>query len=61
MTLSSHKGKWDVSKAAHLLRRTLYGPSPDMMIRASESGMERVVDMLLRDIDIPPGWAEENM
>ncbi len=53
MTLVPYSGKWDVNRAAHLLRRTLYGPSPDMFQRSVSMGLEKTIDHLLRDVQAP--------
>jgi uncharacterized protein (DUF1800 family) len=42
----SSRDLWDVTKAAHLLRRTGFGPLPAEITRAVQAGPERAVDAL---------------
>ncbi len=54
MTITPYSGKWDYYRAAHLLRRTLYGPSPDLIQRSVSMGLEKSLDYLFREVQ-PPG------
>jgi len=48
-----YDGPWTAEQAAHLLRRTTYGPSKSMIDTAVENGMEWTVNHLLRDMALP--------
>lgn len=51
--LPVYTGTWEYRQAAHLLRRCLFGPTPDQIKWAVEQGLEATVDKLLDDIDLP--------
>ena len=53
MALEKYTGVWDFSKAAHLLRRTTYGPSLDTIRKIEGTGMDGALDLLLDDISLP--------
>ena len=51
--LSPYSGTWDKERAAHLLRRTLYGPLLEEIKAAEKAGLQATVDLLLQDAKIP--------
>ncbi|CAH1001331.1 hypothetical protein LEM8419_02232 [Neolewinella maritima] len=51
--MSRYSGTWDREKAAHLLRRTLYGPLLEEIKTAQRAGLDATVDLLLKDASIP--------
>ncbi len=52
--LDTYSGEWNYEKAAHLLRRTMFGASHDQIKEAVAAGMEATVDLLLTVSDAPP-------
>ena len=54
--LAPYEGAWTVAEARHLLRRTIYGPSPRMVAEARSLGLEGTLDLLLapRPAPLPP-------
>ena len=53
MTLSKYSGEWDYSKAAHLLRRTTYGPSMEEIKQIEDLGLDAALDLILSDQPMP--------
>jgi uncharacterized protein (DUF1800 family) len=51
--LNSFTGPWTNREAAHLLRRTVAGADFDMIQKATEMGMDALLDTLLSDIPLP--------
>lgn len=51
--LSPYEGEWGKAQAAHLLRRTLFGPNLGQIKEAVENGMDWTVDKLLEEIELP--------
>lgn len=54
---------WDDRRAAHLLRRTIFGPTPSEIDDAVRSGPEAVVEALLEDKrlpDPPDTWVNQD-
>jgi uncharacterized protein (DUF1800 family) len=47
LSLAPYSGPWTKNEAAHLLRRTLFGPTFQQINSASEQGMDLSVDTLL--------------
>lgn len=48
-SLDPFDGTFDTSQAAHLLRRTMYGPTGDDIEMATSQGLEATLDMLLEE------------
>lgn len=61
--IPSAEQPWDEHRAAHLLRRTLIGPTPREIAEAVQSTPEAVVDRLLEMPFLPPNppgsWVQE--
>ena len=51
--LSPYTGSWDFAHAAHLLRRTLFGPKAEEIEEALANGLSQTLDRLLTD-EAPP-------
>lgn len=47
MALTPFSGTWDADKAAHLLRRTLFGPTYKQIQQATNDGLSVTIDKLL--------------
>ena len=47
--LTVYTGVWTEREAAHLLRRTIFGPTREQIIQAAENGMAATVAALLQD------------
>lgn len=62
--IPSAEQPWNEQRAAHLLRRTLIGPTPDEIAEAVQSTPEAVVDRLLAMPFLPPNppaaWVGED-
>lgn len=52
--LEPFSGLWDFEKAAHLLRRTTFGPTYPQMNQAVTAGLEATVDQLFENTPLPP-------
>ncbi|PPK87518.1 uncharacterized protein DUF1800 [Neolewinella xylanilytica] len=48
-----YSGPWDRETAAHLLRRTTYGPRIDEINKAVKDGLEKTLDIVLGDYEVP--------
>ncbi len=53
-TLTPYSGPWNFNLAAHLLRRTTFGPSKSMMDTAVNDGLALTIDKLFTPITTPP-------
>ncbi len=51
--MSRYSGPWDREAAAHLLRRTVYGPRLDEINKAHQDGLDKTLDLLLGNYAIP--------
>ncbi|MBB4079014.1 uncharacterized protein (DUF1800 family) [Lewinella aquimaris] len=51
--ISPYTGAWDLEKAAHLLRRTVLGPSLKEIKTAQQAGLSATLDLLLKSAPIP--------
>lgn len=51
--LTPYAGPWDRSRAAHLVRRTMFGCTPADLEQALAGSLEQAVDGLLRDTPAP--------
>ena len=51
--LQPYSGEWNIGKAAHLLRRTTFGPTRDEILDAASEGMYNVVNRLLEARPLP--------
>lgn len=51
--LSPYTGPWTFEQAAHLLRRTTFGPTLDLIRSATQMGMEAVLDELFAEKPLP--------
>lgn len=51
--LTPYTGEWTFEKAAHLLRRTTFGPTRKLIKNAVEMGREAVLDQLFADAPFP--------
>ena len=52
-TLNPYTGDWTFEHAAHLLRRTTYGPNRTEINNAVSKGLNATVNELLRDVPMP--------
>ncbi len=52
-TLTPYSGTWSYDQAAHLLRRTTFGPSYASIKEAVSKGMNATIDQLLNDLPLP--------
>ncbi|MEZ4992734.1 MAG: DUF1800 domain-containing protein [Saprospiraceae bacterium] len=51
--LTPYTGPWTFEQAAHLLRRTTFGPSLELISSAVDMGMEAVIEELFADKPLP--------
>lgn len=51
--LSPYTGPFGFEQAAHLLRRTTFGPSYDMIVKAASAGLDTILAELLADKPLP--------
>lgn len=51
--LEPYTGPWEYEQAAHLLKRTTFGPTYAQMKAAADSSMEEMVNTLLSDLPLP--------
>ena len=51
--IGPYQGEWDRTTALHLLRRTTFGPTLDMVAQATELGLEATIAELLTDRPLP--------
>ncbi|MGB3799352.1 MAG: DUF1800 family protein [Lewinella sp.] len=49
-----YSGPWDRDAAAHLLRRTTYGPRIDEINKAKKDGLDKTLDIVLGSYETPP-------
>lgn len=54
LSLDPYTGSWTAEEAAHLLRRTLFGPTLTQILQAQSLGMSAAVDDLLQLVATPP-------
>jgi uncharacterized protein (DUF1800 family) len=54
LSLAPYTGSWTKTQAAHLLRRTLFGPTFHQIQQTVTLGMNTSVDTLLNLVDTPP-------
>lgn len=47
MAIKTYTGTWDENKAAHLLRRTLFGPTYKQIKEAESLGLKAIIDSIL--------------
>ncbi|MBX2815665.1 MAG: DUF1800 domain-containing protein [Saprospiraceae bacterium] len=52
-SLAPYSGEWTIVHAAHLLRRTTYGSTPDDINLVAQMGMESAMEQLLSDAPLP--------
>ena len=52
-TLDPYSGPWETEQAAHLLRRTMIGPSRQQIAWAVDNGMQATIEKLLEDQPLP--------
>lgn len=52
-SLEPYTGTFEVSQAAHLLRRAMFGPTRTQIIQATDAGLEETLDSLFADQDLP--------
>lgn len=52
-SLNPYQGEWTFDQAAHLLRRTTFGPTPAQMKQAVKDGLETTVAKLLAEQPLP--------
>lgn len=52
-SLTPHQGEWSADLAAHLLRRTTYGPTADEVRSVVDMGLEASLKVLLEDLPSP--------
>jgi len=53
-TLSPYTGPWDTAQAAHLLRRTTFGPNPTQIRQAVTDGLSATIGALFAPQPLPP-------
>lgn len=61
--LAPYQGNWDLSTAAHLLKRTTFGPTFQEIKTVQEMGLSKAVEMLLAEAplpDPPVNFSDEN-
>jgi uncharacterized protein (DUF1800 family) len=51
--LEAYTGNWTHTEAAHLLRRSIFGPTREQVLQAVEYGMETTIDHLLSEQNEP--------
>lgn len=51
--LSPYLGAWNYAQAAHLLRRSMFGPTHQDIKDAVESGLEATLDLLFEEQELP--------
>jgi hypothetical protein len=51
--LEPYSGDWTEVQAAHLLRRTIIGPSYENINQITQLGLDNAIDLLLADISLP--------
>ena len=51
--LEPFSGSWTKEQAAHLLRRTMYGPNFQQINQAADAGLEATLDLLFADTGLP--------
>lgn len=63
MPLAPYLGSWGQNEAAHLLRRTLFGPTLQQINEAASNGMDVTVDLILSTplLDEPLAFLPEEM
>lgn len=55
MSLQKYSGEWTFDKAAHLLRRTTFGPTREVIELSVQAGMDATIEQLLAELDpVPP-------
>lgn len=52
-TLAPYTGTWGQEQAAHLLRRTMFGPTHAQIKDATEKGLDATIDLLFKDLPLP--------
>jgi len=52
-SLNPYQGEWTLTQAAHLLRRTTFGPTPAQMNQAVMDGLDATVAKLLSEQPLP--------
>ncbi|MEL6659196.1 MAG: DUF1800 family protein [Bacteroidota bacterium] len=52
-TLTPYAGEWTTAQAAHLLRRTIFGPTPTQIKRAVSEGLGVTIGQLFADQPLP--------
>ena len=52
-SISPYSGTWNKATAAHLLRRTVYGPRLDEIEKAQRDGLDRTLDLILGNLTVP--------
>ncbi|MEL7247597.1 MAG: DUF1800 domain-containing protein [Bacteroidota bacterium] len=52
-TLAPYAGEWTTAQAAHLLRRTIFGPTPTQIKRAVSEGLGVTIGQLFADQPLP--------
>lgn len=53
MITDKYSGEWTSKQAAHLLRRTIYGPTLEQIDQVVNLGMDATLDLLLTDLPQP--------
>lgn len=53
LSLEKYTGTWDKYRARHLLSRTLFGYSKELLQESIEMGLDESLSQLLSDIDLP--------
>jgi len=53
LSLTTFSGEWTSARAAHLLRRTMFGPKKEEIERATELGLSGTIDLLFEEKPLP--------
>ena len=51
--LSPYSGEWNFAQAAHLLRRTTFGPNLSQIHQVQQQGLEATIAQLMADVPLP--------
>ena len=51
--LEPYDGPWELSQAAHLLRRAMFGPTYEQIKLSRDNGLDATVNVLLADLPMP--------
>ncbi len=52
-SLAPYSGEWNIKQAAHLLRRTMYGPTQADIDQAVDQGLDETIQVLFKITELP--------